>query len=180
MDVVEYQLECRSMTSEDVALVAQYWANLKSEDMQRMGVDESKLPDLNTLKQNLNHQLSLPIEERRSYATIWYVNKEQIGHCNVNPFEFDKEGFLHLHVWKPLNRNKGLGTKLVELSVRHFFKELSLKTIYSEPFAENTAPNATLPKVGFKKMKTYETIPGSINFLQRVNRWQLKREEFKF
>ena len=43
----------------------------------------------------------------------------------------------------------------------------------------NPAPNKTLARVGFEFVKEYVTVPGSINFEQPVNRWEMTREKYK-
>ncbi len=47
--------------------------------------------------------------------------------------------------------------------------------LYCDPNAYNVAPNRTLQRAGFKYLKSYETVPGAINFRQPVTRWVLER-----
>jgi RimJ/RimL family protein N-acetyltransferase len=60
---------------------------------------------------------------------------------------------MHLHLWYPDKRIKGMGVQLVKKSLPYFFNNLHLKTLYCEPYALNPAPNKTLPKVGFEFVK---------------------------
>jgi RimJ/RimL family protein N-acetyltransferase len=85
---------------------------------------------------------------------------------------------MHLHLWQSADRIKGLGTQLVWLSLPFFFDNYLLKTLYCEPYALNPAPNKTLEKVGFHKIREYVSIPGWLNFEQPVQLWQLTREQY--
>jgi hypothetical protein len=51
---------------------------------------------------------------------------------------------------------------------------LELKCLFCEPNAFNVAPNRTLQRAGFKYVKTHETVPGPLNYHQRVTRWVLE------
>jgi hypothetical protein len=51
---------------------------------------------------------------------------------------------------------------------------LELKCLFCEPNAFNVAPNRTLQRAGFKCVKTHETVPGPLNYHQRVTRWVLE------
>jgi RimJ/RimL family protein N-acetyltransferase len=64
------------------------------------------------------------------------------------------------------------------MTLPYFFQNFELKNLYCEPYALNPAPNKTLKKIGFQFVKQYVTIPGSLNFEQEVNRWELKFEDF--
>jgi len=121
----------------------------------------------------------LPLAERRSFALIWRLNGEAIGHCNLNPFAFGESGHMHLHLWQSAHRQRGLGLALVQKSLPIFFNLLQLQQIYCEPYALNPAPNALLAKTGFSYIKTYRTIPGSINFEQEVKQWQLQKSNYE-
>jgi len=72
-----------------------------------------------------------------------------------------------------------MGEKLLQLTLPFFFDTLQLKTVYSEPYALNAAPNKTFKKVGFEYLRQYVTTPGALNFQQPVKRWELTKEEFQ-
>jgi RimJ/RimL family protein N-acetyltransferase len=167
------RFEIRPLEISDIPLIADYWLTSEPAFLESMGVDLHKLPSREGLIAGLTAQLAKPIKERQTYALIWLANDKPIGHCNVNPFTYGEEATMHLHLWKSDNRQKGIGTELAFRSVVHFFKELKINRLISEPYALNLAPNKTLEKLQFKKVKTYRTIPGSLNFEQEVNRWEL-------
>ncbi|HEV8273791.1 MAG TPA: GNAT family protein, partial [Chitinophagaceae bacterium] len=144
-----------------------------------MGVDLSKMPTREGWKEMLNEQLSQAYEEKKSYCIIWLLNDEPVGHSNVNRIIFGEEAYMHLHIWKPGNRTKGMGLQFVKMTLPFFFQNMKLKKICCEPFALNPAPNKTMEKLGFEFIKEYITIPGFINFEQPVKHWELTYEKFK-
>lgn len=176
--MMKQQLDIRPLELKDIPLIADYWLNSKPKLLEAMGVDLDKLPSRQDLIKGLTAQLDKPLKERQTYALIWLLKGLPIGHCNVNPFTFGEEAYLHLHIWQSTYRGKGIGAQLVQLSIIHFFDKLELKRIISEPYALNPSPNKTLAKLKFKKIKTYRTIPGSLNFEQEVNRWEIQKNQF--
>lgn len=164
-------LTVREIRESDIELIADYWSKAAPEYLLKMGVDLKKMPARSDFLAMLSNQIKLDYEQKKSFALIWEVDGKPVGHSNVNPIEFGKHAFMHLHIWHPEFRGKGLGVHFVKLSVPLFFEKLKLHRLYSEPYALNPSPNKTLPKAGFKFVKSYITIPGSINFEQEVNRW---------
>jgi RimJ/RimL family protein N-acetyltransferase len=172
-----YQLSVRVIEEQDVELLVDYWMKASPEYLLGMGAIPSELPSRENFTAMLMNQIAMPLKKKSSYATIWLLNGEAVGHCNVNNIEFGDHAYMHLHLWYPKKRKRGMGTELVKLSVAHFFNHLKLQTIFSEPYALNPAPHKTLKKVGFTFIKKYTTIPGSINFEQEVNRWKIEKKD---
>ena len=172
-------LEVREMEKADIPHLVDYWMNASDDFLIGMGVDLAKMPSADELAQMLEKQVDLPYHQKQSYALIWLNNNQPVGHSNVNNIEFENIATMHLHLWVSDLRQKGHGTEFVKLGIPFFFKNLELKTLYCEPYAKNPAPNKTLSKIGFEFVKTYKTIPGSLNFLQEVNRWKLTRNSFE-
>ncbi len=171
-------LSVREIEERDVPRIASYWVDNDDDFMQSMGVDLNKLPTRAAVTEMLQSQLNNPYNEKQSYATIWEVDGEAVGHCNVNKIIFGQEAYMHLHIWDGSLRQKGMGVELVKKSLPLFFETLELNTIYCEPYALNPAPNKTLEKVGFVFEKEYVTTPGYLNFEQSVKRWRMDRSEF--
>ena len=88
-----------------------------------------------------------------------------------------RRAYFHLHLWRPHLRKAGLGTEFSRRSVQFYFERFRLKRLFSEPFAENLAPNKVLPRLGFKFIQRYRTVPGAINGEQEVNRYMLAGSE---
>lgn len=175
----ETELSVRELQQSDINLIADYWLKSDKSFMEAMGVDVTKIPAREQWFEMLMEQISLPIEEKKSYCIIWLVNDKPIGHSNINKIVFGKEAYMHLHIWETTKRKKGVGVDLVKLTLPYFFKNYKLEKLYCEPYALNPAPNKTLEKIGFEFVKTYATTPGWINFEQQVNLWQLTYEKFK-
>ena len=172
-------ISVREINKNDVDLLADYWFKSDSEYLNRMGAEKEPLPTRPQMIEMLFEQISLPIENKSSYALIWELDGKQIGHSNVNNIVYGMEATMHLHLWKSDNRKRGIGTKLVKKSLHYYFNNLKLNTLICEPYALNPAPNKTLKKVGFDFIKRYRTIPGSLNFEQEVNRWELNKERYE-
>lgn len=172
-------LSVREIQEKDIESIIQYWLRADPAFLTGMGVDLTKMPSKEEWIKMLREQLAQSYPEKRSYCTIWLVNNKAIGHCNVNKIKFGEEAYMHLHMWNSEVRKKGMGTELVKMSLPYFFENLKLKTVYSEPYALNPAPNKTLEKAGFSFVKKFMTIPGFLNFEQEVNLWELTYEKYK-
>ena len=85
---------------------------------------------------------------------------------------------MHLHIWKPEERQKGIGAELVKLSLSYFFENLKLQRLYCEPASTNRGPNSVLKKAGFTELNTYWTQPNAISIEQNVTRWVFTKEQF--
>ena len=171
------KLHVRPLETGDIKLIADYWLLSSDEYLIGMGVDLNKLPERSDFEDMLRFQINTPLAQKPSYALIWVVNNTPIGHCNVNAIKYAESAYMHLHIWVPKQRHQGLGTKLVKASLKIFFHDLKLKTIYCEPYALNPAPNKALKKIGFNFIKKHTTVPGSLNFEQPVNLWSIREEE---
>lgn len=159
--------------------IVDYFLNGDFQFLNGMGVDPKLLPSRELWLTTLNENHRKPIEQRNIFYVIWYADGEPIGHSNVNKIVFGKEAYMHLHMWKSDIRRNGLGLELVKQSIPYYFDNFKIKTLWCEPYALNAAPNKTLNKLGFEFIKEYETIPGTISFLQPVKRWRLTESEFE-
>ena len=172
-------LSVREIQLSDIEPLSDYWLRSSPEFLIDMGVDLSKMPAREEWKKMLNEQLSQSYEEKKSYCIVWLLNNEPVGHNNVNRIIFGEEAYMHLHIWKPGNRTKGLGLQFVKMTLPFFFQNMKLKKICCEPYALNPAPNKTMEKLGFEFIKEYITVPGFINFEQPVKRWELTLQKFR-
>lgn len=172
------QLLVREAQIGDIDLIADYWLKSDPDFMIQMGVDLDKLPSREEFTEMLTQQIGKPLTEKKAYALIWEMNGKPIGHSNVNGIEFGQEATMHLHIWQSPHRQKGNGTRLLRKSLPFYFDNLALETLICEPYALNPGPNKTLENIGFEWIKRYTTIPGSINFEQEVNRWELTKAAY--
>lgn len=172
-------LSVREIQHSDIEPLSDYWFKSNPEFLIAMGVDLSKMPTREQWGEMLNEQLRQAYEEKKSYCIIWLLDNEPVGHSNVNRVIFAEEAYMHLHIWEPGNRTKGMGFQFVKMTLPFFFKNMKLKRICCEPYALNPAPNKTMEKLGFEFIKEYITVPGFINFEQPVKRWELSYEKFR-
>lgn len=169
------KLSVREIQQDDILLITDYWLSADPASLQAMGVDLDKMPDRKQWISMLNEQMEQPYEKKKSYCMIWQADERPIGHCNVNKIIFGEEAYMHLHIWYPSVRSMRLGAVLIQMSLPYFFMNLQLKKICCEPYALNPAPNRVLAKAGFEYVKEYITTPGSLNFEQPVNHWEIKK-----
>lgn len=172
-------LTVREIQYSDIEPLSDYWFKSDPDFLSRMGVDLSKMPTREEWKQMLIEQISQSYEEKKSYCIMWLLDGEPVGHSNLNRIVFGEEAFMHLHIWKAVNRTKGMGSQFVKVTLPYFFQNMKLKKICCEPYALNPAPNKTMEKLGFEFIKEYITVPGFINFEQPVKHWELTHEKFK-
>ena len=172
-------LSVRELQAQDIPSIADYWLHADADYMKGMGVDLAKLPSREEWEAMLTEQINTPLLEKKSYCIIWELDGRAIGHSNINKIVPGKEAFMHLHIWQPLVRRMGYGTRFIHLSIPYFFQGYNLQTLYCEPYALNPAPNHTLEKAGFRFVKEYITTPGWINFEQPVRLYEMPRSVFE-
>jgi|SRR5690606_15604717 len=173
------QLTVREIQFDDIAHFADYWFCADAAYLRGMGVDVQKLPRREDFTAMLRAQIEQPYHLKKSYALIWLADGTPVGHSNVSPFTFGETAFMHLHLWQTENRRAGMGSQFVKMSLPYYFQNLNLKTLFSQPYALNPAPNKTLPKAGFEFVKKYTTTPGVFCFEQEVNLWKMEREDYE-
>jgi RimJ/RimL family protein N-acetyltransferase len=157
-------------------LMIDYFLSADDDFLRGMGADPNKLPQADNWIHVLEEDFSRPFETKRLYYITWMADDVPIGHSNINNIVFGQEAFVHLHIWQSQHRRSGSAEFYLASSIERYFEQFDLKKLCCEPFADNLAPNKVLPKVGFQLIRSYEATPGTINFHQRVNRWELERK----
>jgi RimJ/RimL family protein N-acetyltransferase len=176
--MAEPLLSVREIEASDIERLIDYWLTADPDYLVGLGVDLAKMPSREQWRGMLSRQLDLPYREKPAYCIIWELDGEPVGHSNLNPVRYGEDANMHLHLWRGASRQKGLGTAFVRLTLPFYFHNFELQRLYCEPYALNPAPNRTMEKLGFEFVRTYTTVPGSINFEQPVNRWVLERAQF--
>ena len=164
----------RPMELVELRIIIDYFHSASAQDLNRMGVDPDRRPAPDEWFQFFKNDRDRPIQKRESLQLLWLKGGELVGFSTADTIAYSERAKMHLHVLSPDNRQKGLGTTGVKLSAAYYFQSLKLKRLYCEPNAFNTGPNRTLQKAGFRFQKTYETIPGRLNFHQPVTQWVLE------
>ncbi|MBK8955128.1 MAG: GNAT family N-acetyltransferase [Saprospiraceae bacterium] len=172
------KISIRRIEEKDITSIVNYFLNASKDFLNEMGVNPEKLPMRENWIQMISDDLLLPVESRKFYYLIWLFNDKAIGHSNLTNIDYNKEAFMHLHMWDATKRKAGIGTELIRLSLKHYFEDFGIKKLHCEPFTLNNAPNKALEKVGFDFIKEYTTTPGWICFEQPVKRWLMTAEKF--
>jgi RimJ/RimL family protein N-acetyltransferase len=141
-----------------------------------MGVERNKLPRRDTWLRDVLADHERPDDKKERFYLAWIYKGEQAGHSSINKIRMGEEAYFHLHLWRPDLRKAGLGTEFSKRCVNFYFERFQLKRLFCEPFAENPGPNKVLPKLGFKFIQRYVTVPGPLNGEQEVNRYVLAVE----
>lgn len=144
-----------------------------------MGVNPALLPTREAWLAACLADHARPDEEKDRLYLAWRLDDELVGHSSISHIEPGHVANLHLHLWIPTRRRHGLGTALVAASMAIYFERYRLRTLASEPYAGNPAPNRTLERLGFRHVKRYRTVPSSIADEQDVNRWEVTRETWE-
>jgi RimJ/RimL family protein N-acetyltransferase len=169
-------LNVRPMQLAETGLIIDYFHGATAEHLEMLGADPTRLPTRTQWRQIYEQDFALPIEQRRTFQVIWELDGAPIGFSTTDKITFGQQANMHLHIVKPELRLGGNGTECVRSSVDIYFEMLRLKRLFSEPNAFNVAPNRTLQKVGFRYVKTHNTVPGWLNYHQAVTRWVIERD----
>ena len=168
----------REATSSDAESIATYWSNLSFDDAFKLGIDLDKIPPTNEIIGFIEQQISLPPNERNTYILIWEVDEIAIGHCNITPIVVGEYANIHSHIWNKSNIAKGIGEKLMRLSLPIFFEKYKLEKVYGVFYALNPAPEWLCIKLGFSFVDEYPTIPGEWSFYQNVKKYVVDKNDF--
>ena len=172
-------ISVRELQHSDIERITNYWLTSPDDYLIHMGVDLNRMLLREEWIAMLTEQLNTPIENKKSYAIIWEIDGEPIGHCNIGKIIPGEEAHMHLHMWQPHTRQKGIGVPLIKMTLPYFFNNYKLKNLFCEPHAHNAAPNKALSKAGFSLVKTYITTPGILNYEHETNRWLMTREAYE-
>jgi RimJ/RimL family protein N-acetyltransferase len=168
-------LTVREMMDSEVDLIIEYFQKSTPEHLETLGVDPSRLPPVESWRERLRRESTLPVEQRSVVLVIWLSDQQPVGFSTSDKIRYGEQANMHLHVTAPERRHQGIGVEGVRRSVDLYFERLKLKRLFCEPNAFNVAPNRTLQKAGFKYLKTHMTVPGPLNYHQAVTRWVIER-----
>jgi len=163
----------------DIEKIIDYFHESETAFLEAMGVDKKKLPDREQWIEKLKVEYNKKIEKKELYYIIWLFNDEPIGHSNISKIKLGNSATMHLHIWNIDKRYKGLGLEFLKRTIPIYFEKYKLNKLICEPYSKNVAPNKVLQKAGFTFIRSYDTIPGPINFYQTINRYELSAEGFE-
>ena len=168
-------LHVREMQPDEIPLRIDYFHGASDEALKTMGVERDLLPSPEQWRASSAADLRRPYAQRETMLLVWLCDDRPIGFSSADRIHFGDHARMHLHVLRTQDRRRGIGAECVRKSADLYFKLLKIERLYCEPNAYNIAPNRTLQRVGFKFLKTYETVPGPINFHQPVTQWVLEK-----
>ena len=165
----------REMALEEVDLVIDYFHGSTPEHLEVLGVDPKRLPSRELWREFYAGEFEKAVHDRSALLIIWELDDVPVGFSTADKITYGEQAYMHLHVIDPQQRRSGIGSACVRETTDLYFKALSLQRLFCEPNAFNVAPNRTLQGVGFRYVKTHETVPGPLNYHQPVTRWVLEK-----
>ena len=165
-------------TREELAAMIEYFLGASNSFLEGMGVDLSKLPTRAEWLEASLEDAELPDSEKKRFYVAWRLDGELIGHSSISHIVYGETAHCHLHLWQPSLRRSGMGTDFLANSIDLYFDRFALKSLASEPQADNPAPNRVLPKLGFQWIRRYRTVPTTISSEQDVNRYEMEKERW--
>jgi RimJ/RimL family protein N-acetyltransferase len=164
----------REMALDEVDLVIDYFHGSAPEHLEMLGVDATRLPSRLDWRAWYVAEYAKPVHERSAWLVVWELDGVAVGFSTAEEIVYGEQANMHLHVVDPQRRASGIGSACLRQTIDLYFDALALRVLVCEPNAFNVAPNRTLQSVGFKYVKTYETVPGPLNYQQAVTRWVLE------
>ena len=140
-----------------------------------MGVDLAKLPTREEWLRAALADHARPDAQKERFYVAWLLDERIVGHSSISHIELGETAHCHLHLWEQGLRRTGMGSAFLRGSIDLYFERFALKSLASEPYAENPAPNRALPKLGFRLVRRYRTVPTGMAFEQDVNRYEIAR-----
>jgi RimJ/RimL family protein N-acetyltransferase len=168
-------LVIREMALDEAGLIVDYFHSSTPEHLETLGVDPTRLPTRGDWLARYAAEYRKPVRDRATLLVIWELDGVAIGFSTSDRIRYGEQAHMHLHVVDPQRRRSGVGAACVRETVDIYFEALALKRLFCEPNAFNVAPNRTLQRVGFRYVKTYNTVPGALNYHQAITRWVLER-----
>jgi len=144
-----------------------------------MGIDPARLPERAAWLAAVLADHERPDAEKDRLCLAWRLDGALVGHSSASHIRVGEQAHVHLHLWKPELRRGGLGREFFARSVDLYFERLRLRCAVCEPSAANPGPNRTLARLGFRLVRTYQTVPTSMALDQDVTHWEVTREEWR-
>jgi RimJ/RimL family protein N-acetyltransferase len=167
-------LVVREMALDQVGLIIDYFHASTPEHLESMGVDPTRLPPASDWRARYVAEYAKPVEQRSTLLVIWELDGVAVGFSTSDRIVYGEQAHMHLHILDQDRRGAGIGSACVRRTADIYFAALALERLFCEPNAFNIAPNRTLQSAGFRYLKTYNTVPGSLNYHQAVTRWVLE------
>lgn len=169
-------LAVRPFVEDDYAPMIDYFVGGGDAFLRGMGVDVARVPDREAWLALALADHARSDGEKERFFVAWLADGELVGHSSISHIELGRTAHVHMHLWRVALRGAGLGPELLGRSIDLVFERFALESLACEPYAENPGPNRVLPRLGFRLVRRYRTVPTGIAFEQYVNRWTIGRE----
>lgn len=169
------RLEVRPLRPEEAQFVVDYFLGAGPDDLGRMGVDPARLPSRPDWVGRLEEAVRRG-PASGSFYHAWVVDGTPIGHTALKDLAVGGHASIHLHMWGPVHRGRGLGADLFCRSVVDAHERFRLRALVCEPSAGNPMPNRMLRRVGFPLLRTYEGSSSDLSGVTTLNRYDARRD----
>lgn len=92
------KLTLRKIQIKDIENMVDYFVLADIEFLNEMGANKSKLPQGAEWIKKLEFQLKKSCKTKEIYYFTWLLNRQEIGHSNINNIDFGKLATIHLHL----------------------------------------------------------------------------------
>ncbi|NKB88958.1 MAG: GNAT family N-acetyltransferase [Acidobacteria bacterium] len=165
-------------TKRELEAMIDYFLETSDADLVRMGIDLDLVPTREEWLSAVVGDADLPDTEANRFYVGWHLDGRLVGHSSISHIVHGETAHCHLHLWEADLRGAGIGPRFLARSVDTYFDRFDLKLLASEPHAHNPAPNAALPKLGFRLVRRYRTRATSMSGEIEVSRYEITRDEW--
>jgi hypothetical protein len=94
-----FTAEARLMRLEETSAIIHYFMTATPEYLELMGVDPSRLPQLDAWRARYAREFELPPEKRGSLLVSWLLDNQIVGFSTADKIEFGEHAHMHLHAY---------------------------------------------------------------------------------
>ena len=170
------ELSVRPLAAEDFDPFIAYFTRPSKADVERMGLDITRVPSPAQLRSDLDAMIRAPVDQTSSFILAWCLNGNAIGHSSLKDIVPGASGRMHLHMWRSDLRGQGYGPRFFCLSALDFYERFKLRRIICEPKADNPMANRMLKKIGFPVILTHVGASSDISVVCELNRYEIRRD----
>jgi len=99
-------LAVREMAEAEIDIVSEYFRSSTPEHLEILGVDPTRLPTPESLRERYRHERAKPVERRAWVVVIWLLDDRPIGFSTADKIAYGDQANMHLHVVDPERRKR--------------------------------------------------------------------------
>lgn len=166
----------RSLESQDVDAIVNYWVNGNKKIFEDMGIDLSRFPT-KVEREKFFHQLvNNDPKKGESHLIVGVVDNEVFGYALFNHIHPGQDCQGHLHIISPHLRRQGITSTLMIDHIKAVVDLLNVKKIFLEPSSQNPGINRLLQKCYIFPKNTYLKPAVGICREMEVNRYVVSKK----